>query len=194
MKIDRLETHDRLLHYNKQWEAISQGCLDCINNVPDAVKFPFYVFAHPRTVETDEKIDLILRANFTQKNVPTTRLLWTPRVTKPKAQTNSYLFMAQKGTDIIKVIWMLPPPEMWKQYAPGQMTYNEDVWNSIQNYLYSKKRLEEPEPDGPTKKNEEDFRRIISQEAKKRRYQQEQELKLKQEEIAKQYQQEALIL
>ena len=168
MKLDRLETHDRLQHFQNQWQAISQGCQDCINNVPESITFPFYVFAHPRTVEADEKIDLILRANFTQKSIPTTRMIWTPRITKPKAQTNSYLFLARKNTDLIQVIWLLPPREMWSQYEPGKMTHNADVWTSINNFQFHRKKLEEKEPNGPTSQNEDEFRKIYAYEAQKR--------------------------
>ncbi|MEK6884299.1 MAG: hypothetical protein AABY22_32005, partial [Nanoarchaeota archaeon] len=47
------------------------------------------------------------------------RLIWMPRLTKPRAETNSMLFKAYPGSDNIKVIWMIPAPEMWKQFQKG---------------------------------------------------------------------------
>lgn len=168
MKINPLEAHDRMMHLNNQWDAISQGCTDCLKNVPDAITFPIYIFAHPRTIEIDEKQDLILRANFNTRNVPTTRFIWCPRVTKPKAQDNSFLFMGRKNSDIIQTIWLLPARELWPQYAPGKMTHHPDVWNSIQNFINCRERLEMPEKDGPTKKNAEEFKKIYAYEAQRK--------------------------
>jgi hypothetical protein len=82
LKVDRLETHDRLEFFiNDQWQKITQGAEDCLFKNPDSLALqeqcPYiYIFAHPRT--SDDGVNK--------------RLLWQPRVTKPKAQTNSYLF------------------------------------------------------------------------------------------------------
>ncbi len=165
MKVNRLEAHDRFKHFQNQWETISQGCMECIKNVPESIKSPFYVFAHPRTIEADEKLDLFLRG-FDKSKIPSTRLIWGPRITKPKAQTNSYLFLANKNSDIVKVIWLLPAEETWEQYGPDKMTANEDVWNSIQNFKHAKEALEAPDPEGPTKKDERDFFFIYGHEAR----------------------------
>ena len=169
MKVDRLETHDRFLDFKNQWELISQGCMDCIKNVPDAVLSPFYVFAHTRTIDNEERVTLVTDYNFDARKTPQKRLIWQPRITKPKAQTNSYLFLAQKNTDIIKIIWLLPPEELWDCYKPGQLTENEDIWVSIQNYKYNRKKLEMPDPDGPTERDAVEFARIIREEALKKK-------------------------
>lgn len=170
MNINRLETHDRLLHFQKQAEKIYEGCMDCLKNIPDAVKFPVYIFAHPRTIEADEKKALLLTGIIPRfKEMPTTRLIWMPRVTKPKAQTNSYLFLAKKNDDLIKIIWMIPPRDLWEQYAPGKMTHNEEIWTSIQNFQYAREKLEAPDPDGPSEKNIQEFRKIYAQEARKKK-------------------------
>src|ERR1700685_1507363 len=106
MKIDRLETHDRLEHFvNDQWATISQGASDCLLRNPDSLalqeKSPYiYIFAHPRT--HDDGVSK--------------RMLWQPRLTKPKAQTNSYLFRAASKSDVLMICWLIPPREMWNQY------------------------------------------------------------------------------
>lgn len=170
MKINRLDTHDRLLEFQKQWETISQGVVDCIKNVPDAITFPFYIFAHPRTIDEEEKKSGVLTGIFLPSSIPSTRMLYIPRITKPKVQTNSYLFMAYgKHSDMVKIIWLLPPCELWKQLKKGKMTSSQDACASIDNYLYARHRLEEPEKDGPTPQNQLDFAKIFAYEAYKRK-------------------------
>ena len=52
MKLNRLETHDRLIHFKKDQEAnIFQGAEDCLKKNPDSLFFqskcPYvYLFAH----------------------------------------------------------------------------------------------------------------------------------------------------
>lgn len=166
MKLNRLDTHDRLLHFKKQQDDISAGLLECINNVPEAVKCPFYVWAHSRSVNDDEKINLIIQGH---KKTPDERLIWVPRVTKPEVSPNSYLFLVQKNTDIIKIIWMLPKRELWKQYEPGQLCFNENIWVSIQNYLFDKKAMNAPDADTPKEYEIEHFRKVIGETAHAKR-------------------------
>ncbi len=140
MKLNRLETHDRLLHFKKNQEAnIFQGAEDCLKKNPDSLFFqsrsPYvYIFAHPRTA--DDGV--------------TKRMLWQPRLWKPKAQTNSYLFRAQSHSDLIQICWLLPPEELWSQYSIGNVTENEEILWSIDMYLYHRDKLEKDEPDDLT--------------------------------------------
>lgn len=137
MKLSRLETHDRLLHLKKDQSLnISQGAEDCMkkNALSLALqeKSPYiYIFAHPRTAEDGVN----------------KRMLWQPRLSKPEAQENSYLFRAQSKTDIIEVCWLIPPKDMWKQYQKGNVTEHEVVNWSINQLLNNKKGLELPDPD-----------------------------------------------
>jgi hypothetical protein len=137
MKIHRLETHDRLLHFIKdQSNTISQGCEDCLkkNTLSLALQdhSPYiYIFAHPRTA--DDGI--------------TKRMLWQPRLTKPRAQTNSYLFRAKSKSDIVEICWMIPPKELWGQYSRGNITESDVVRYSITMFKENKDKLEEREPE-----------------------------------------------
>jgi len=121
MKLNRLETHDRLLHFKKDQEAnIFQGAEDCLKKNPDSLFFqsksPYiYIFAHPRTC--DDGV--------------TKKMFWQPRLWKPKAQTNSYLFRAKSNTDIIEICWLLPPKELWNQYILDNVTEHKEVLWSI---------------------------------------------------------------
>jgi len=130
MKINLLDAHDRLLHYKKQSFDISQCCQDMVNHRPFG-DHPFYIFSHARTA--DDGV--------------TKRIIWQPRLTKPKAQTNSMLFKAYPGTDVIKVIWMIPAREMWDQYEKGKLTENETICESINAFKTNKGKLEAPEED-----------------------------------------------
>ncbi len=133
MRIDRLEAHDRKEHFLKQSFDIQECCQDLINKRPFG-EHAFYIFAHTRTDDDGT----------------TKRLIWQPRLTKPKAQTNSMLFKAYPQSDNIKVIWMIPAREMWAQYEKGKVTENETVMNSIHDFENKKELLEMPENDDLT--------------------------------------------
>lgn len=137
MKINRLETHDRLQHFVKDQSInIFQGAEDCLNKNPDSLalqeKSPYiYIFAHPRV--SDDGLSK--------------RMLWQPRLSIPKAQTNSYLFRSVSKTDIVEIIWLIPPREMWSQYEKGKVTENSDIAWSIEMFKHRRKELEKPHPD-----------------------------------------------
>lgn len=161
MKINTLETHDRLLQFNRQADYISEGCQDCIRNrPPEFGNHPFYIFAHKRVYELDERMDKYnldiqksfvdlsyKRIYFKLEDVPTARLIWTPRLSKPQAQENSMLFKAYPPSDNIKVIWMLPDRALWGQFNQGDMIENDTVKESINAFLNCKGKLEEREDD-----------------------------------------------
>jgi hypothetical protein len=137
MKINHLETHDRLLHFKKDQEAnLAEGFEECRLRNKDCLSmqkfFPYvYIFAHPRT--TDDGI--------------TKKMIWQPRLTKPLAQENSYLFRLISNTDLVEIIWMLPPRELWDSYIEGKMMESMPIAISIQNYLHAKRRIESPHPE-----------------------------------------------
>lgn len=149
MKINRLETHDRYKFFTKQNFDISECCQDLISKRPFG-EHPFYIFAHARTAE-----DGI-----------TKRLIWQPRLTKPKAQSNSMLFKAYPGTDVIKVIWMIPAIELWGQFKKGNITDNQTVVESIDAFRYRRYELDRPEPDDLTDQQIDQIYKEISQQAK----------------------------
>lgn len=130
MQINRLDAHDRLMHFTKQDFSIGECCQDIINKRPFG-NHSFYIFAHGRT----------------QPDGATVILHWQPRLTKPQAQENSMLFKAYPGTDQIKVIWMIPKRELWEQFGHGKMTGNRLIAESIDNFLHHKKKLEAKEED-----------------------------------------------
>lgn len=157
MKIQRLETHDRLLHFKENQSAnIFQGAEDCLKKNPLSLQLQqhsdyIYLFAHPRT--SDDGCNK--------------RMLWQPRLIKPYAQTNSYLFRAIANTDIIEVCWLLPPRELWSQYEKGKVTENELVIWSIFNFENHRSKLEEPHAeDLDEKKCRNIYRSILSNQSK----------------------------
>lgn len=137
MKLNRLETHDRLLTFKKDQEAnIFQGADDCLKRNPLSLSLqdysPYvYLFAHPRTAE-----DGVTKVMY-----------WQPRLTKPTPQTNSYLFRAKSHSDIIEVCWILPDEMMWSQYDKGKVTENELVLWCIDQYKNNRYNMGKPEPD-----------------------------------------------
>ncbi len=130
MKLEKLDAHDRLKHFTKQSFDIAECCQNLIDQRPFG-DHAFYIFAHART--DDDGV--------------TKRLIWQPRLTKPKAQSNSMLFKAYPGTDILKVIWMIPASELWGQYQKGMLTENKTVWQSIHDFKHNKAKLEAKEDD-----------------------------------------------
>lgn len=151
MKINPLDAHDRLQHFTKQQFNIAECCQDLINQRPFG-EHPFYIFAHTRT--DDDGV--------------TKRLIWQPRLTKPKAQTNSMLFKAYPGTDNVKVIWMIPDRALWKQFQKTFLTENKTVCDSIENFVYNRKKLESPENDDLNDAQIEAIYRQIAMGAKKK--------------------------
>jgi hypothetical protein len=133
MKIDRIDAYDRFKHFTKQDFNISECCQDLIDKRPFG-HHPFYIFAHSRT--DDDGI--------------TKRLIWQPRLTKPKAQTNSMLFKAYPGTDIIKVLWMIPARELWPQFTKDKMTANQTIVDSINDFINNRAKLDAKEEDDLT--------------------------------------------
>lgn len=137
MKVNILETHDRLLHFKKQQESnVFNGVDECLKTNPDCIGmqqyFPWvYIFCHPRTAEDGV----------------TKRMLFQPRLLKPKAQTNSYLFRVISNTDLVETIWLLPPREIWNQFDKGKVTESEDVRISVKNFLCNRELLEAPHKD-----------------------------------------------
>jgi hypothetical protein len=137
MKLNRLETHDRLQHFVKDQSInIFLGAEQCLKENRDSLaiqeKSPYvYLFAHPRTA--DDGVNK--------------RMLWQPRLSIPSAQTNSYLFRAISHTDIIEVVWLIPPREMWKQYDKGNVTENNEIAWSIEMFKHKRSELEKPHPD-----------------------------------------------
>lgn len=137
MKVNKLESHDRLQHLKKDQSAnVLQGAEDCLkrNSLSLALqeKSPYiYIFAHPRTMD-----DGVTKA-----------LYWQPRLSRPKAQTNSYLFRVKSKTDEIEVCWLIPPREMWNEYIVGKVTGNELIDWSIKQFRFKREELERADPD-----------------------------------------------
>lgn len=159
MKIDRLETHDRLQHLQKdQAGNLAQGVQDCLktNTLSLALQehSPYiYIFAHPRTA--DDGI--------------TKRMIWQPRISRPAPQTNSYLFRAVSKSDILEICWMIPPREMWGQFGEGKVTENEIVNWSIHQFQHNRKQLEANHPDDlPEEFQKSVYRKIVSDRASER--------------------------
>ena len=154
MKINRLETHDRYKHFTNQNFDIAECCQNLIDQRPFG-DHPFYIFAHTRTHEDGV----------------TKRLIWQPRLTKPSAQSNSMLFKAYPGTDIVKVIWMIPDQHLWAQFSEGKVTENKTICDSIRLFVNEKHLLEEKEPDDLTDEQINAIYRQISVNAKPQKFQ-----------------------
>ena len=151
MKINRLETHDRLQKLQEEQAInLAQGVEDCLKKNPLSLilqdNAPYiYIFAHPRTA--DDGI--------------TKRMLWQPRLSRPLPQTNSYLFRAQSKTDVLEVCWMIPPRELWPQYEKGKVTENEIVCWSIDQFKNKRKELELPHPEDISEDKQRSIYRVI---------------------------------
>lgn len=130
LKLNRLDTHDRYQSVTSKDFDIGACCQDIINKRPFG-EHAFYIFAHTRT-EAD---------GFTK------RLIWQPRLTKPISQSNSMLFKAYPGTDVIKILWMIPDKALWGQYERGMVAENKLVTESIYKFVHQKGELDAKEED-----------------------------------------------
>ncbi len=133
MKINRTDAHDRFEQFTKKDFDISACCQNLVDQHPFG-DHAFYIFAHART--EDNGVDK--------------RLIWQPRLTKPRAQTNSMLFKAYPGSDIIRIIWMIPDRALWKQFKKGNMTQNQTIAESIHDFQHNRAKLEQMEFDDLT--------------------------------------------
>ncbi len=161
MKVNILEAHDRFKEFTKQADYISEGCQECIQNRPKEFgNCPFYIFAHKRELAIDERIAMYnsdiqtslvniayLRKYRDLRQVPTARLIWSARLTKPRAQENSMLFKAYPPGDNIKVMWMIPDSALFGQYNKDDVVENHSIKESIHDFLNNKQKLEKKEED-----------------------------------------------
>jgi hypothetical protein len=152
MKLNILDTHDRYEHFINQNFDIGQCCQNLIDQRPFG-NIPFYIFAHTRTDEDGV----------------TKRLIWQPRLTKPKAQTNSMLFKAYPGTDLVKILWMIPDRALWKQYGKGNVTANKTVSESIDAFQHNRIKLEAKEDDDLSDEKIDEIYKSISREMKQKK-------------------------
>ena len=132
MKLNVYDAHDRFSYFKKQNFEIDE-CLQDLMKQKIFGDHAFYVFCHPRTDEDGV----------------TKRYIWQPRLTKPKAQTNSALYKVQPGSDVIRIIWILPPREVWNAYDPGNVCENEAIRKCIYMFQHEREALEAPEDDDP---------------------------------------------
>lgn len=157
MKINRLETHDRLEHFVKdQSQNVFKGAETCLKENPLSLalqdKSPYiYIFAHPRTA--DDGV--------------TKKLYWQPRLSRPDPQSNSYLFRAISKTDTIEICWILPPHEMWDQYTKGNVTESNWALWSIKQFIHNKKNLEKVHPDDISEDRQKKILEIVLEDHKK---------------------------
>lgn len=133
MKVNILDAHDRYTHLMKQDFSIAECCQNLIDQKPFG-DHPFYIFYHSRT-EDD---------GFNKRGI------WQPRLTKPSVQVNTMLFKAYPGTDILKIFWILPQPELWGQYIKGNVCESSEIQESIFKFINDKSSLESSEPEDPT--------------------------------------------
>ncbi len=153
MKINRLDAHDRYQHFTKQSFDIGACCQDLINQRPFGNR-SFYIFAHARTEDDQPGVK---------------RLIWQPRLSKPKAQTNSMLFKVYPGLDTVEVVWMIPAKELWAQYKKGNVTENKTVSESIFKFQHKREELEAPAPNDLTDEQICAIYTEISQEANRKK-------------------------
>ncbi len=147
MKINKLDAHDRFKHLKAQDIDSGQCCQDMINQRPFG-SHSFYIFCVVKTLGLDEKWKLWISGNYLRwEDIPEKRVIWQPRLTKPACVPNTMLFKVTPGTDIIKEIWVIPIPELWKQYGKGNLIEDESISGYIYDYEHNRAALERREDD-----------------------------------------------
>lgn len=171
MKLDHLETHDRYLEFMKTAEMIDKGIEDCKRNLPDTITMPFYIFAHKRTVEMDEKIsiwnqEMLIDPKYRRfksfSDIPEKRIIYCPYPRRPKPQSNSWLVRTQKNTDTLELIWIIPEEELWDQFGKKMLLEDEFIFNCIQVFKNNPASLEYDQKELPIEKVDE-FRMKIKE-------------------------------
>ncbi len=125
MKINILDAHDRLKSFKKNDFDIGECCQNIINQRPFG-NHAFYIFAHPRTDDDGT----------------TKRMIWQPRLTVPKCQTNSMLFKVNPFNDVIDIKWIIPERHLWNNFLPGMLTENPLIASFIELFQTDRERLE----------------------------------------------------
>jgi hypothetical protein len=150
IKINTLETHDRLLDFKKKnQDTISQQIHKMVMQRPFD-DHPFYIFAHKKTVDMHDQL-IYIQEGCPPDKIPTHRIIWQPRLRKPKAETNTMLFKVDPSyPDQVKIIWILPDESQWEAYKKGQMCQDPTTVESIYAYENDRASLEAPEEDDPT--------------------------------------------
>lgn len=152
LKINPLDAHDRLKEFKKTDHSIGECCQNLIDQAPFGNR-PFYIFAHARTDDDGIK----------------TRMIWQPRLTKPKAQTNSMLFKGYPGSDRVDIIWMIPKRELWPNFHKDKMTADPIIYQSTYDFQFNRKKLEVSDPDDPTDQEIDAIYRSLAIEGKRKK-------------------------
>lgn len=153
MNVNILDAHDRYEHFTKQNFSIEECCQDFINQRPFG-SHAFYLFAHPRTEDHNMN----------------KRLIWQPRLTRPKPQTNSMLFKIYPTTGDIKICWIIPDRPLWPNYNKGKMTASPVIVESIDAFKNRRHELEKPEDDDLSDEAINTIYKELSAEAKRKQY------------------------
>jgi len=145
------DVHDRYETFTNEDFSISECVEDIMKQEPFG-KEPFYIFVHGRTDDDGLR----------------TRLIWQPRLTRPKPQTNSMLFKAYPMSDDIRICWMIPKEELFSQYEKDKITEHDITAWSINMYQNNFNELAAPEPDDLEEEQINGIYREISQQANKK--------------------------
>lgn len=162
MKVKITDAHDRLLVTKKEENVIQQGVMDCkYRNDLSLALFEYsnyiYIFGHKREIGIDEKQAIwsqdwsssILDPGYVRKytnveDIPSFRIIWQPRLTKPEPQDNSWLFRTEKNNNDFDVFWIIPQRELWGQNKKGNMMEDPIISESIHLFINDKAKLQEP--------------------------------------------------
>lgn len=152
-KLDRLETHDRLEYLKKKSFNIGECCQDLIDQKPFGDR-PFYIFAHARTDDNEPGVK---------------RIIWQPRLTRPKAQDNSLLFKVRPPSDVVEIIWILPPSDTFSQFLKDTMFKDSIIFDSINKYIFDKSILERKDQDDLSDEEVDKIYKEISENSSRRK-------------------------
>ena len=127
LKVSALEVDDRFSYVQDEQKDEIITILEMFGRKDPFDGHCFYLFAHARKHENGADI----------------RMIWQPRLTKPKAQTNSMLFrLNPKEPEEVMVVWIIPPREQWHLYEKGKMFQNQIVTESIYDFNHDREKLE----------------------------------------------------
>lgn len=150
IELNALETHDRLLDFKQKNQDSVEGQIQKMIQENPFDGLPFYIFAHKRTLTDTERSLHFQTHNYSLENIPSHKIVWQPRLQKPKSCLNSMLFKVDPSfPEQVKVIWILPEREQWEAHKKGKMTQDPTVVESIEAFENDRQALDHPEPDDP---------------------------------------------
>ena len=153
-KLNKLETHDRKICFQKHQTDVGEFLQNIIDNKPFGNRSCYLHIIHKRSLGEDERVSLVRQGEYENVEDTPVAFMWMQaRLSKPEATPNTTLIKIKPGEEEIRIIWSLPEEHLWNLFQTGM--FRDDLTSrSINMYKMNKRGLEALEEDDPKTKDE----------------------------------------